>query len=66
MRPGDIVFGDADGLVILEQERVEEIYEAALRRQQREADLMAQLRAGNTTIELLGLPPMAKQVEQLG
>lgn len=52
--------------MILEQERVEEIYEAALRRQQREADLMAQLRAGNTTIELLGLPPMAKQVEQLG
>jgi 4-hydroxy-4-methyl-2-oxoglutarate aldolase len=66
VRPGDIVFGDADGLVILDQDRVEEIYEAAVRRQNREADLIAQLRLGKTTIELLGLPPLAPKGEPLG
>jgi 4-hydroxy-4-methyl-2-oxoglutarate aldolase len=66
VRPGDIVFGDADGLVILDQDRVEEIYVAAVRRQNREADLIAQLRLGKTTIELLGLPPLAPKGEPLG
>lgn len=59
VRPGDLVFGRTDGVVILEQERLEEIYEAAVKRQQREAALMAQLRSGKTTIELLGLPRLA-------
>jgi 4-hydroxy-4-methyl-2-oxoglutarate aldolase len=66
VRPGDIVFGDADGLVILEQERVEEIYGAAVKRQKREEDLIAQLHLGKTTIELLGLPALPRQEGQLG
>lgn len=57
--PGDIVFGNADGLVILEQARVEEIYAAAVKRQQREVEIMEQLRRGKTTIELLGLPDLS-------
>jgi 4-hydroxy-4-methyl-2-oxoglutarate aldolase len=61
VHPGDIVFGDADGLVILDREWVEEVYEAAVKRQKREADLIAQLRLGKTTIELLGLPALPKQ-----
>jgi 4-hydroxy-4-methyl-2-oxoglutarate aldolase len=65
VHPGDIVFGDADGLVIIPQEQVEEVYEAALRRQKREAEIIAQLRLGKTTIELLGLPPLAKQGDHL-
>lgn len=60
VRLGDIIFGDADGLVILEQERIGEIYEAAVKRQKREADLMAQLRIGKTTMELLALPALPK------
>jgi len=61
VRPGDIVFGNADGLVILEQERLEQIYEAAVKRLQREAEIMEQLRRGKTTIELLGLPDLLRQ-----
>jgi 4-hydroxy-4-methyl-2-oxoglutarate aldolase len=56
VRTGDIVFGDADGLVILAQERADEIYELACQRQRREASIMEQLRAGRTTLEILGLP----------
>lgn len=66
VRPGDIVFGNSDGLVILEQERVEEIYDAAVRRQECEADIIEQLRNGKTTLELLRLPGLPKQREMAG
>jgi 4-hydroxy-4-methyl-2-oxoglutarate aldolase len=56
VRPGDLIFGDVDGLVILEQERLDDIYDAAVARQQQEIEIMDQLRAGKTTLELLGLP----------
>lgn len=63
VRPGDVVFGDSDGLVIIERERADEVYAAAVKRRDIEAGLIAQLRAGRTTIELLHLPtqPPAKQ-----
>ena len=50
--------GNADGIVIIEKERADQVYEAALRRREREAELMEQLRRGKTTLELLGLPRM--------
>lgn len=35
--PSDIVVGDADGVVIIEQQRAEEVYQAAWNRRQRES-----------------------------
>ncbi len=58
--PGDLVIGNADGIVILERARVDQIYRAAMARRSREAELMEQLRAGKTTIELLKLPALVK------
>jgi 4-hydroxy-4-methyl-2-oxoglutarate aldolase len=60
VRPGDIVVGDVDGLVIVPQERAEEVLAAASARRMREAEIMEELRKGKTTIELLRLPDMAK------
>lgn len=60
VRPGDIVVGDSDGLVIVELERAEEIFEAARARRLREAEIMDELRKGKTTLELLRLPGLAK------
>jgi len=60
VRSGDIVVGDADGLVVVAQERADEIFAAADARRRREAALIAQLRQGKTTLELLGLPPLPK------
>ena len=59
IRSGDLVFGNADGVVIVEQERIEEVYEAALSRRKRESEIISKLRQGRTTMELLGLkePP---------
>jgi 4-hydroxy-4-methyl-2-oxoglutarate aldolase len=55
VHPGDIVVGDADGLVVIGQDRSEEVYAAALARRRREQDIMDGLRNGKTTLELLGL-----------
>ena len=55
VRSGDLVFGNADGLVIVEQGRIEEVYEAAVSRRKRESEVIAKLRQGRTTLELLGL-----------
>jgi 4-hydroxy-4-methyl-2-oxoglutarate aldolase len=55
VRAGDLILGDADGLVVVEQERLDAVYETAISRRQRESDIIRQLREGRTTIELLGL-----------
>jgi 4-hydroxy-4-methyl-2-oxoglutarate aldolase len=59
VRSGDLVFGNADGVVIVEHDRIEEVYEAALSRRKRESEIISKLRQGRTTMELLGLkePP---------
>jgi 4-hydroxy-4-methyl-2-oxoglutarate aldolase len=55
VRPGDLIFGNADGLVVVDQDRIEEVYEAAVSRRARESEIINKLREGRTTIELLGL-----------
>lgn len=60
VRPGDIVVGDIDGLVIVAQEQAEEVLAGASARRVREAEIMEELRLGRTTIELLGLPALPK------
>jgi 4-hydroxy-4-methyl-2-oxoglutarate aldolase len=55
IRPGDLVLGDVDGLVAVDQERLEEVFESASKRRKRELELIAQIRQGRTTMELLGL-----------
>ena len=55
VRPGDLVVGNADGLVVVEQGRIEEVYQAAVERRKRESEIITKLRKGRTTLELLGL-----------
>ncbi len=56
VRPGDCILGDADGLVVVEQEAIEAVEAAARARNEAERTLIEHLRAGKTTVELLGLP----------
>lgn len=55
--PGDWVVGDADGVVVIDADRLEEVATAAVERAERERELFRRLRDGATTIELLGLDP---------
>jgi 4-hydroxy-4-methyl-2-oxoglutarate aldolase len=55
VRPGDIVLGDADGLLIVPAERAEEIAAAALEKRKTEESREARLRAGESIKSVLGL-----------
>lgn len=55
VRAGDLILGDEDGLVVIEQERLDDVYDTAVTRRKRESEIISQLREGRTTIELLGL-----------
>lgn len=59
VRPGDIVVGDADGLVVIPQESVEATLVSARQRRIKEQKFMDQLQAGKSTLELLNLPDLA-------
>jgi len=56
VRPGDIVVGTGDGVVILKSQSIEQVLLAAIARREREAEIFRQLEAGKTTIEILSLP----------
>lgn len=56
IRTGDLVFGDADGVVVLPRERVERVVTAAEDRETAEQRIFAELRAGRSTIEIYNLP----------
>lgn len=63
IRPGDIVVGDRDGLVVVAADEVEFALERSAQREQKEDQMRAQLREGRTMVELLGL---AGTLERLG
>ena len=52
---GDWVVGDADGVTIVPQSRINEVLAAGRARAAKEEHLFAQLKAGHTTLDLLGL-----------
>jgi 4-hydroxy-4-methyl-2-oxoglutarate aldolase len=55
IRQGDAVVLDADGAVVVEQERIEEVLEAARERTEREREKRAKLHAGGLSYDLDGL-----------
>lgn len=48
VRPGDLVVGDADGVVVIERERVEALLPLARKKVEDEAARIAQIQQGNT------------------
>lgn len=54
VHPGDLIVGDADGLVCLPRRQVAAILRAARDRDQQEAAIIERLKAGETTLEIYG------------
>jgi len=52
--PGDLVLADDDGVVVVARERVSQVLEATRQREEREADVMRRLEAGELTLDVLG------------
>lgn len=55
VRAGDVVVADRDGVMAVRSERLEEVLLASRARAAREAQVMARLRAGELTLDVLGL-----------
>lgn len=60
IRPGDVVKGDADGVVVVRREEVREAAELSAARDAHEASLIEKYWAGGTTIELCNLAEVLK------
>jgi 4-hydroxy-4-methyl-2-oxoglutarate aldolase len=54
---GDWIVGDVDGVVVVPRDAVDDVLAAAQARTEKEAGLFDALKAGTTTIDLLGLDP---------
>jgi 4-hydroxy-4-methyl-2-oxoglutarate aldolase len=52
--PGDLIVGDADGVVSIPQRRIEATLEAARKRELDEASIIDQLRGGASTLDIYG------------
>ena len=61
VRSGDIVVGDRDGLVVVRAEEVAQVIDACRQREDKETLAREALRAGKTTVELIGLGLLLKQ-----
>lgn len=55
VNPGDIIVGDADGVVVIPKESAVEVLEKSQAKKLKEEELIPQVKAGKTTLELLGL-----------
>ncbi len=58
--PGDILKGDADGVVVIRREEIEDVIRLSQQRDDEERELMGKYLAGGTTIELCNLTEVLK------
>jgi 4-hydroxy-4-methyl-2-oxoglutarate aldolase len=52
--PGDIIVGDRDGVVVIPQNRIEEVIEKAIAREAKEERTREELRKGRTSLQIYG------------
>jgi 4-hydroxy-4-methyl-2-oxoglutarate aldolase len=62
IRPGDIVVGDRDGLVIVSPDEMEAVLGSARAREAKEEGFRAAIEKGSSTAELLGLLPTLERM----
>lgn len=55
VEPGDLVFGDNDGVVVVPQARAAEVINASRQRDEDEVAICKRLMAGETTLDIYGL-----------
>jgi 4-hydroxy-4-methyl-2-oxoglutarate aldolase len=63
IRPGDVIVLDADGAAVVEHERVSEVLEASLAREEAERVKRAKLQDGALSYELDGLRAVVEEAE---
>ncbi len=59
--PGDLVFGDADGVVIVKREDAAEVLKKSIAREEKEKVLKERLRRGESTLDISGFAEVLKK-----
>lgn len=54
IHPGDVIVADNDGVVVVPCEEAAQVLQAALTKEKTEAEIMRRIRAGGSTMDLLG------------
>ena len=55
VRPGDVIVGDDDGVVVVPRERAAEVAEASRKREEKEAGVRKKLQAGELGLDIYGM-----------
>ncbi len=60
VKPGDIIFGDCDGVVVVPQEQEDEIFDKACAKYEKEIWIREQILKGVTTMEVYGFDKLVE------
>ena len=61
VKPGDIIFGDCDGVVVVPQEREDDVFAKALKKYDYEIEVREKLLSGMSTMEVYGLDKLVEE-----
>lgn len=61
VHPGDIIFGDCDGVVVVPKKYEDEVFKKALAKYDREIEIKKLLQEGKTTLEIYGFDKIIGQ-----
>ena len=65
VRPGDIVAGDCDGVVVVPSEDEDKVFARALAKFEKEQHIVDQLKAGKTTLEIYGFTELIEKLRKI-
>lgn len=65
VRPGDVVLGDCDGVVVVPKEREDEVFAAAQAKFEHEVEYVEQLKAGANTLEMYGFDKIIEHLQAM-
>lgn len=61
IKPGDIIFGDCDGVVVVPQEDEDKVFEKAFAKFEKEKEVKAKILAGKSTMEIYGFDKLVEK-----
>ena len=65
VRPGDMIIGDCDGVVVVPQEVEDEVFTKAEAKFKKEEKIVEALKQGKTTLEIYGFHRLIEELESL-
>ena len=65
VRPGDLILGDCDGVVVVPQAQEDEVFAKAEAKFEKETHIVEQLLAGKTTLEIYGFDRLIEKLESI-